>query len=45
MEDNVKIIRLKELTSQMEGEMRQSRAELQSYRDQVLPAVAEKEEG
>ena len=35
------IIRMNERIRQMEGEMRQLRADLQSYRDRVLPAVSE----
>ena len=37
------IIRMNERIRQMEGEMHRLRAELQSYRDRVLPAVAERE--
>ena len=38
------IINMNERMKQMEGEMQDLRAELQSYRDRVLPAVAEKED-
>ena len=38
------IIRMNERIRQMEGEMERLRTELQSYRDRVLPAVAEREE-
>jgi MerR family transcriptional regulator/heat shock protein HspR len=39
------IIRLNERIQEMEAEMEEVRAELQSYRDRVLPAVPEREEG
>jgi len=39
------IIRMNERMRQMEGEMERLRAELQSYRDRVLPAVAETSRG
>src|SRR3989454_10486195 len=38
------IIRMNERIRQMESEMAQLRAELQSYRDRVLPAVKHREE-
>lgn len=37
------VIRMNERVRQMEAEMARLRAELQSYRDRVLPAVAEGE--
>jgi MerR family transcriptional regulator/heat shock protein HspR len=37
------IINMNERMKQMEGEMQDLRAELQSYRDRVLPAVADME--
>ena len=37
------VIRLNERIRRMEEEMERLRAELQSYRDRVLPAVAERE--
>ena len=39
------IINMNERMKQMEGEMQDLRAELQSYRDRVLPAVADTEQG
>ena len=39
------VIRLNERIRQMEAEMERLRAELQSYRDRVLPATVEGEEG
>ncbi len=39
------IIRMNERIRQMEAEAQQLRAELQSYRDRVLPVVTEKEGG
>ncbi len=38
------VIRMNERIRQMESEMAQLRAELQSYRDRVLPVVKESEE-
>ncbi len=37
------IIRMNERIREMEGEMERLRAELQSYRDRMLPAVAEQD--
>jgi MerR family transcriptional regulator/heat shock protein HspR len=39
------IIRMNERIRSMEGEMQELRAELQAYRDRVLPAVADNEFG
>lgn len=38
------IIRMNEHMRQMEGEMQRLRQELQSYRDRMLPVVAERDE-
>lgn len=39
------VIRLNERIREMEREMRRLRAELQHYRDRLLPAMVEEEEG